>query len=166
MTYLRTKHLLLILDNCEHLLDACATLAETLLHAAPHLQILITSREPPSIAGETTWIVPPLAVPDTPPLLDLEDLACCEAVHLFVDRARAAQPGFTLTARNAAAVAQICRRLDGIPLALELGCRAGAHVGVAARGRPPGPAIHAPVRRQPDRPTPAPHPPRHPRLEL
>jgi predicted ATPase len=117
---LRPKQLLLVLDTCEHLLSACAVLAESLLRADPHLQILATSREPLGIMGETIWHVPSLAVPHGPALPPLELLAQYEAVRLFVDRARAAQLGFTLSEANAAAVAQICTRLDGIALAIEL----------------------------------------------
>jgi len=98
---------LIVLDNCEHLLDACAALAEDLLRACPLLVILATSREPVGAAGEVTWRVPSLP-------LD------AEAVELFADRARRARPGFTVTAENGAAVAEICRRLDGMPLAIEL----------------------------------------------
>jgi predicted ATPase/transcriptional regulator with XRE-family HTH domain len=117
---LRPKQLLLVLDTCEHLLEACAVLAETLLGADPQVQVLATSREALGILGETIWHVPSLAVPRGPALPPPELLAQYEAVHLFVDRARAAQPRFTLSEANAAAVAQICTRLDGIPLALEL----------------------------------------------
>ncbi len=128
---LRPQHLLLLLDNCERLLDACAELAQTLLHGAPHLRILLTSREPLGLAGETVWIVPPLAIPEAPERLGLEQLARCESVQLFVDRARAAQPRFRLSAGNAAAVAQICCRLDGLPLALELAAARVRALGVA-----------------------------------
>jgi predicted ATPase/class 3 adenylate cyclase len=120
---LRPKRLLLLLDNCEHLLDACARLADALLRACAHLQILATSREALGIAGETAWRVPSLTLPDAsgteyPP--PLEALTHCEAVRLFIDRAQAARPSFRVTAQNAPAVAQVCQRLDGIPLAIEL----------------------------------------------
>lgn len=115
--YLRGKHLLLILDNCEHLLAACASLAQTLLQAAPGLIILSTSREPLGMLGETVWRIPSLALPDHD---EISTVAQSEAVRLFVDRATAARPAFALTAQIAPSVAQICRRLDGIPLALEL----------------------------------------------
>jgi predicted ATPase/class 3 adenylate cyclase len=117
---LRPKQLLLLLDNCEHLIEACAQLADALLRACPHVQVLATSREALGIAGETAWRVPSLALPAPQHLPPLESLLQSEAVRLFVDRAVAAQPHFALTATNTAAVAQICRRLDGIPLALEL----------------------------------------------
>jgi predicted ATPase/DNA-binding CsgD family transcriptional regulator len=98
---------LMVLDNCEHLLQACAVITEALLSACPGLVILATSREPVGVAGEAMWRVPSL------PLVD-------EAVELFTDRAQRARPGFTVTPENAEAVAEICRRLDGIPLAIEL----------------------------------------------
>ncbi|HEX7153755.1 MAG TPA: BTAD domain-containing putative transcriptional regulator [Thermoanaerobaculia bacterium] len=103
---LRDRELLLVLDNCEHLVDACASLASTLLSNAPRLRILATSREPLGIAGERVWPVPPIALDD--------------AVELFAERATAVASSFTLDAPNASAVAEICRRLDGIPLAIEL----------------------------------------------
>jgi predicted ATPase/DNA-binding CsgD family transcriptional regulator len=98
---------LVVLDNCEHLLEACAVLAEDLLRACPELVIMATSREPVGVGAEATWRVPSL------PLAD-------EAIELFTDRARRARPGFAVTPDNAGAVAEICRRLDGIPLAIEL----------------------------------------------
>ncbi|MBV9879796.1 MAG: AAA family ATPase, partial [Gemmatirosa sp.] len=103
---LRAERVLLVLDNCEHLVDACATLAEALLRVCPNLTVLTTSREALGVASETAWLVPPLA--------------SAEAVQLFVERARAALPTFERTAANAASIAEICRRLDGIPLAIEL----------------------------------------------
>ncbi|HEY7065093.1 MAG TPA: LuxR C-terminal-related transcriptional regulator, partial [Chloroflexota bacterium] len=120
---LREQQTLLLLDNCEHLVAACATLADRLLRACPNLEILATSREALGVAGETAWWVPSLGVPaDDPPAsaAGVTALSQCEAVRLFVERARAAVPTFTLTERNAGAVGQVCRRLDGIPLALEL----------------------------------------------
>lgn len=119
--HLRSKTLLLILDNCEHLIDACAHVADFLLRACPKLSILATSREALGIAGETTWMVPSLSLPDErQPRLTFNELSQYEAVQLFVDRAVAAQPSFKLTELNAAAIVQVCRRLDGIPLAIEL----------------------------------------------
>ena len=112
--------MLLILDNCEHLVAACAELAEALLQAAPGLRILATSREALSVTGESSYPVPALAVPDTDHAPTLEVLAQAEAVRLFVERAAAVRPDFALTDDNAADVAQICQRLDGIPLAIEL----------------------------------------------
>jgi non-specific serine/threonine protein kinase len=118
--YLRTKKLLLVLDNCEHLVEACAVLAEVLLRACPNLRILATSREAIGIAGETRLIVPPLSLPDPRRLPAVGDLVHYEAANLFVERAKAVKPEFALTERNAKCVTQICYRLDGIPLAIEL----------------------------------------------
>jgi predicted ATPase/DNA-binding NarL/FixJ family response regulator len=119
--YLASRHLLLLMDNCEHLLDPCAVLAEALLRGAPELRILATSRQPLGVAGEQVLAVPPLSVPDAeqpPPSPDA--LAQYDAVALFVERARACAPSFSLTADNAQAVSRLVLRLDGIPLALEL----------------------------------------------
>jgi predicted ATPase/class 3 adenylate cyclase len=118
--YLQPKSLLLVLDNCEHLVAACAQLATALLRACPNVKILATSREALAIAGETTHQVPPLSRPDPRRLQSLEQLAQFEAVRLFVERAVHSQPRFALTDANAKAVAHICHRLDGIPLAIEL----------------------------------------------
>jgi predicted ATPase len=117
---LRPKQLLLVLDNCEHLLAACAQLIATLLRTCPQLRVLVTSREALTIAGETIWLVLPLRVPDTYQLPPVDGLRTYEAVELFVERARSVLPSFTLTPENASAVVQVCRRLDGIPLAIEL----------------------------------------------
>ena len=117
--FLHPKRALLILDNCEHLIQACAQLAETLLHACPTLHILATSREALRVAGETLHLVPTLTTPD-PTQADLPTLPQYEAVRLFVDRAQTALPGFALTNSNTLAVATVCHQLDGIPLALEL----------------------------------------------
>lgn len=116
---LADRRLLLVLDNCEHLITSCAHLVSQLLSGAPRISILATSREPLSIAGEAIWPVPALAVPD-PAGSSPDQLVEYEAVQLFVHRARAVQPTFLLTDKNGPAVATICRRLDGIPLALEL----------------------------------------------
>jgi predicted ATPase/DNA-binding CsgD family transcriptional regulator len=117
---LRARRLLLVLDNCEHLVEACADLADTLLHACPHLTILATSRESLNIAGETVWPVPPLSVPARADTWSPDELLRLEAVRLFVERAQSAVPNFALTDANAIAIAEICARLDGLPLALEL----------------------------------------------
>jgi non-specific serine/threonine protein kinase len=117
--WLRTRNLLLILDNCEHLIDACAALAETLLRKASQLRILATSREGLGVQGETVWSVPSLAVPQDAAGLQVEEVLQFDGVRLFVDRAAAVAP-FTLTPTNATTVTAICRRLDGIPLAIEL----------------------------------------------
>jgi predicted ATPase/class 3 adenylate cyclase len=118
--YLRAKRLLLILDNCEHLISDCARLAEHLLRACPTLKIVASSREALGIAGEVAFHLPSLSLPDTPAVAKADALMASEAVQLFVERAAAANPHFALSEHNAAAVAQICQRLDGIPLALEL----------------------------------------------
>jgi non-specific serine/threonine protein kinase len=118
--YLHSRHGLLVLDNCEHLVQACAELAGWLLSQCPHLQILATSREALQITGEVTLAVPPLALPLRAEHYDVQTLATVESVRLLAERARAVRSGFVITTANAAAVAEICRRLDGIPLALEL----------------------------------------------
>lgn len=120
LSYLHDRQALLILDNCEHLIETCAELTETILRACPTIRILATSREALGIAGETILRVPSLSLPDVRRTVDFEGLARSEAIQLFVDRARAVNPDFALTADNAQAIAQICERLDGIPLALEL----------------------------------------------
>ena len=107
LRFVRDRQMLVVLDNCEHLLDACAALVVALLGEAPGLTVLATSREPIGVAGEVTWRVPSLSVAD-------------EAIELFADRARLAQTGFTVTDDNAAVLAEICQRLDGMPLAIEL----------------------------------------------
>ncbi|WP_253873738.1 ATP-binding protein [Actinomadura rupiterrae] len=114
--HLASRHLLLVLDTCEHLLDGCALLAEVLVRAAPRLHVIATSREPLNVIGEHILPVGPLAVPPE----DAADPETCDAVRLFTERAAAVRPGFAVTGANRAAVARLCRRLDGIPLALEL----------------------------------------------
>lgn len=120
LTQAHPRKLLLILDNCEHLIDACAQLTDTLLRACPNLKILATSREPLRVQGEQVWQVPTLTVPDTNNVTLSEVLMSYEAIRLFVERAQLVNPDFRLTEGNAFAVAKICERLDGIPLALEL----------------------------------------------
>src|SRR5262249_28045741 len=134
--YLRERELLLILDNCEHLADACADLTSALLRACPELRVLTTSREPLGTAGEVCWPVQPLSLPTTLALVPtapgaerpLDSVAvgeqeCIDAVLasgagcLFVERARAVRPSLALTAEAATSIAQICHQLDGIPLA-------------------------------------------------
>ena len=117
---LRTSRMLLILDNCEHLVDEVAKLAAQLLRSAPGLRILVTSREPLMLAGEVVWAVPPLELPDQAADHELAALAQFSAVQLFVMRVCASAPGFRLDGDNAQAVVGLCQRLDGIPLALEL----------------------------------------------
>lgn len=120
--HLRTKKTLLVLDNCEHLVDACAALAGALLASCPDLGILATSREALGIAGVRAWLVPSLSLPDEDPRRSppVEELMRYEAVRLFLERAEAVSAGFALTGQNAEAVARVCDRLDGIPLAIEL----------------------------------------------
>ena len=118
---LRGKELLLVMDNCEHLIRASSDLAEVLLSSCPLLRILATSREPLGVGGEAVRQVGPLSLPETRNGgLSAKDLMGCEAVRLFVERARLTVPDFGLTEGNAGAVARVCRRLDGIPLAIEL----------------------------------------------
>lgn len=117
--YLREKHLLLVLDNFEQVIDAAPRVSE-LLAAAPRLKVLVTSREVMRLSGETDYAVPPLTLPDPQRLPPLAQLAENEAVALFVDRAMAVKPGFTIGSENAPAIAAICHRLDGLPLAIEL----------------------------------------------
>lgn len=117
--FIRDKSMHLVLDNCEHVIGACAELAETLLLGCPHLQILATSREALNVSGETVWRVPSLASPDPDHLPPLDQLAQYDSVKLFVLRAIASSQDWKLD-NNASAVAEICARLDGIPLAIEL----------------------------------------------
>ncbi len=117
---LRPQPLLLILDNCEHLIDAVARLADALLKSCPKLTILATSREALGIGGESALPLPPLGLPPPGDAQTPEALSDCDSVRLFVERATAALPAFRFSAGNAAAVASVCTRLDGIPLALEL----------------------------------------------
>jgi predicted ATPase len=118
--FLAARRLLLVLDNCEHLLSAAAALADVLLRSAPQLTIVATSREPLRVPGEVVFRVPSLGMPDPDVGLSPSELLEYEAVRLFVERAVAAAPGFVLDSENAADVARICFRLDGLPLALEL----------------------------------------------
>ncbi|MFN8488226.1 MAG: LuxR C-terminal-related transcriptional regulator [Caldilineaceae bacterium] len=119
--WLRSKRLLLILDNCEHLLDACARFASGVLQQSATVQLFASSREALGMAGEVIYAVPPLLLPPLTPIPPpVETLSQYEAVRLFIERARLVQPSFQVTNLNAPAIAQICHRLDGIPLALEL----------------------------------------------
>ena len=118
--YLEGKRLLLVLDNCEHLLSACAELAYLILRKCPFVTLLATSRERLSIAGETTYRVPSLSLPDPKEKLTAQSLSEFEAASLFVERAQSLAPEFRLTDENASPVAAVCRHLDGIPLAIEL----------------------------------------------
>ena len=118
--YLSQKHLLLVLDNCEHLLDTCAVLASTLLQACPDVRVLATSRQPLGIAGEVRMRVPSLLLPVDDSAVPAEGALTFEAVALLAERAVAVLPSFRVHASNATEVLRLCRRLDGIPLALEL----------------------------------------------
>ena len=120
--YLRPKQILLVLDNCEHLIEACAKLTESILNSCPNLRILATSRESLGIVGETSWHVPSLTLPDPKHLdsIGSSELTEYEATGLLIDRMAGALPTFKVKEQDAARIAQICYRLDGIPLALEL----------------------------------------------
>jgi predicted ATPase/DNA-binding winged helix-turn-helix (wHTH) protein len=124
-----TKKLLLVIDNCEHVIEAAAGMSETLLRASPGVSLLATSREPLRVSGEYVYRVPPLGVP-AEDNEDLEDVFRHGAVRLFVSRAHAAEPQYVADSRVAAATAAICRRLDGIPLAIELAATRIAAFGV------------------------------------
>jgi non-specific serine/threonine protein kinase len=117
LDFLHAKHLLLVLDNCEHLASACAEFAHDALCDAPQVTILATSREPLAVMGEMLYPVTPLALP---PTAQVTDIAHFDSIRLFVERARDVLPNFAMTSANAQPVADICRRLDGIPLAIEL----------------------------------------------
>ena len=116
--FVRANQPLLLLDNCEHLIEAIAHLTERLLRVAAGARMLVTSREPLGLTGEVAWSIPGLAVPD--PSLPADQLRSFDAVRLFEERATAARPGFCLDERTGPLVAEICRRLDGLPLAIEL----------------------------------------------
>ena len=119
-TYLRSKHLLLLFDNCEHLIGECAHTADTLLQACSQLRILATSREALEISGEEQYYVPGLSLPRPETDIPIEEATQSEAVRLFVSRAATVQPAFALTPVNSSLIAQICQCLDGMPLAIEL----------------------------------------------
>jgi predicted ATPase/DNA-binding CsgD family transcriptional regulator len=119
--YLADRRLLLVIDNCEHLLDSCAVLLDSLLRRAAELRVLATSRQPLGVSGERVLLVQPLTVPDPEhPATSPEGLSQYDAVALFVDRAQAVGPSFAVTVENLEAVSKLVQRLDGIPLALEL----------------------------------------------
>lgn len=118
--FLRSKEILLILDNCEHLIEACVQITADLLEACPYLKIIATSRESLNMAGENIWRIPSLSLPDPQQISLVERLLKFESIRLFVERASAIWSDFALTEQNAPFVAQICHRLDGIPLAIEL----------------------------------------------
>jgi predicted ATPase/class 3 adenylate cyclase/Tfp pilus assembly protein PilF len=118
--YLKPKKMLLVFDNCEHIVEATSRLIHSLLQAAPDLKVLASSRETLSIAGEVIYRVPPLSLPPAARVADKDKLLGYESVRLFLERAGLVQPGFALTDDSAEFIAEICRRLDGIPLAIEL----------------------------------------------
>ena len=118
--YLRSRRLLLVLDNCEHLVDDCARLVASLLHNSTGLKIMASSREAFGMSGETIFRVPSLTLPDPNKLPEVAELSGYEAVALFIERAVAVQPHFQITNQNAPAVTKLCLQLDGIPLAIEL----------------------------------------------
>ena len=120
IAYLARRLILLVLDNCEHLAEACADLIDRILETCPTVYVLATSRQPLRVAGEVTWRVPSLPVPDLGLVQSQAELAHVPSVRLFVERAQAVQPSFTLTAQNGQTVATICARLEGVPLAIEL----------------------------------------------
>lgn len=153
--YIASRRLLLVLDNCEHLVDAVAKLTDSLLRAGPHLHVLATSREALGIDGEVAVPVPPLSAPDPHQTIELPVPDSCEAVDLFVARAAMVVPGFAIGPENRAAVAEICHRLDGLPLAIELAVpwlrtltpqqlrdRLGDRLNLLRRGRHGGPERH------------------------
>jgi predicted ATPase len=123
---LGSRQLLLVVDNCEHLIEAIARLVDALLDSCPRLRILATSREALGLEGEARWLVPPLSVPEVGRTMSSEELGAYESVRLFVERARRHDPSFSSSPKNAPTVAKICRMLEGIPLAIEL---AAARVG-------------------------------------
>jgi predicted ATPase/DNA-binding winged helix-turn-helix (wHTH) protein len=118
--YIASREMLLVLDNAEHLLEGCAQFADYVLQRCTKVVVMVTSREQLRLAGELTYRVPSLAVPDPLANITPEQLSTCESACLFIERARLQQPQFAVTARNAAALASVCWRLDGIPLAIEL----------------------------------------------
>ena len=141
---LRASATLFVIDNCEHVVTSVSAVVQQLLDSCPGVHVLATSREPLGVHGETTWRVPSLGVPPLEPSAGAEQLNGFDAVQLFVERARQARPNFVVTDTNAAAVAQICQRLDGIALALELAAarvRSPARRASRRRARPTLPVL-------------------------
>jgi non-specific serine/threonine protein kinase len=118
--YLKSRQMLLVLDNCEHLIESCATLVARLLRFCPQLKLLASSRELLGVPGEARYRLPSLALPESQGQLEIQQITQYDAIRLFVDRAQAVMPSFQVTPGNAAYILRICKRLDGIPLALEL----------------------------------------------
>lgn len=127
VSLLRDRSILLVLDNCEHVVDECAAIADSLLRGCPDMRILATSREALGVRGERAWLVPALSVPDT---ATIEAALSSDAVRLFIERATESAGAFAITPQNVDAIVEICRRLDGIPLALELAAARVRHLGV------------------------------------
>jgi predicted ATPase/class 3 adenylate cyclase/Tfp pilus assembly protein PilF len=120
LSYIKDRQMLLVLDNCEHLLEASARLAEALLKSCARVRVLVSSRESLGIAGESAYRVPSMSVPDSKQAQTPEGLSRYESVRLFIERAKAAKSDFTVTPQNATSLASVCQRLDGVPLAIEL----------------------------------------------
>ena len=155
------KRSLLVVDNCEYRIDSAARAVAALLAASQDVVVLATSREPLRVPGETLWQVPSLTMPDPRHPAGVSELRRCESVRLFTDRAMAADPGFRLDADNAGAVAEICFRLDGLPLAIELAAARVPAPGHARDRRAARRPLPAADQRQPHRGQPAAHPGRH-----
>jgi len=117
---IKNKTLLILLDNCEHLVQTCAEIADRLLRSVEGIQILATSREPLNTLGEVPWRVPSLSIPDNGSKKDIDEVLRYEAIKLFTDRACSSKPGFNLNPQNISSIVQVCQRVDGIPLAIEL----------------------------------------------
>jgi hypothetical protein len=164
-SYLRDRQLLLVVDNCEHLLGTAAQLIDDVVRSAPGVRVLATSREPLSLPGEYVIPVPPLDLPSAHADEPASQLQRSESVMLFAERAAAASGRFEVTIENQAAVADLCRRLDGLPLAIEL---AAVRTRVPDRRADPGATVRpfcAPHRRRPGGAAAASHAAHHPRLE-
>ena len=165
-SYLRPQHVLLVLDNCEHRIAACARLAVTLLAQCPAVQILATSREALGVFGEIAWLLPSLSLPERGMAFDPHALMQWEGIKLFVERATAVKGDFTLMDSNAAAVVQICEHLDGIPLAIELAAARTKAMGVAQIAERLTDRFDLALTGQQDSPKPPANPARHGRMEL
>jgi predicted ATPase len=165
-SFLRDKELLLVLDNCEHLLDAAAQLVSDVITAAPGVRVIATSREPLSVAGEHVLPVPPLRLPSPLATEPLAHLRQNEAVRLFIERAAAASGSFELTAANQAAVIELCRRLDGLPWRWNWPRSGRARAEPRADPRPAERPVRSAHRRQSSRAAASPDAAHHGRVEL